>query len=476
MSRLSQYKYQVQIVYVLALFMQIMDGTIVNIAIPTLADEFEVDSTEVEWVVIGFILALAVAIPIAGWLGDRYGTKRIFLGSLTGFVVASVFCGAAQTLEQLILFRIFQGAFAGVISPVGSAMLFRAFPLPERAKAASAVVGVAVIAPATGPVLGGILIESLSWRWIFFVNVPIGIVALGLGYIWLREEVVGTSGRIDWAGIVLTGSGLALFFLGITLGRSEGWGSGFVIGPLFASLLILALLVYVETHTEDPLLALRLLGNRLFRATNLVGAPAYAGFFSLVFLLPIFLQEVGGYSPLETGLALLPQPIGVIVSSQAMGRVLYPRLGPRPLLFLGTSGSFLASFVFVFADESTSLVTVGAALFFRGLAMGAVFVSLQTATYATIELPDMGRATSLFNTQRQASAALGVAVVAAILAALGTSVGTDSEAGSMSADAFSAAFLVGSLFFVVAALASTLIRTSDAAATMAPGRTSQVRS
>ena len=375
----------------------------------------------------------------------------------------------------MIVFRIIQGAFAGVISPVGSAMLFRAFPLNERAKAATAVVGVAVIAPAAGPVLGGILIEGLSWRWIFFVNVPIGILALTLGFLWLKEEVVGTSGRIDWAGIVLTGSGLALFFLGITLGRTAGWGSGVVLSMLIGSVLILALLVWVEMRSEDPLLALRLFGDRLFTATNLTGAPAYAGFFALVFLVPIFLQEIGGYSPLETGLALLPQPVGVIISSQIVGRVLYPAMGPRPLLLAGTFGAFLASFVFVFADESTSLLAVSTALFFRGLAMGAVFVSLQTATYATIELPDMARATSLFNTQRQTSAALGVAVVAAVLSALSTAVGS-SGSSDLSADAFSAAFLVGSLFFVAAALASLLIRTEDARGTMAEGRLNGSRS
>jgi EmrB/QacA subfamily drug resistance transporter len=475
MSFLREYKYQVQIVYILGLFMQIMDATIVNIAIPTLADEFDVDSGGIEWVVIGFILALAIAIPIAGWLGDRYGTKRIFLGSLAGFVVASACCGAAQTLDQLILFRIFQGAFAGVISPVGSAMLFRAFPLAERAKAATAVVGVAVIAPALGPVLGGILIQGLSWRWIFYVNVPLGILALFLGLIWLKEEVVGTKGRIDWAGILLTGSGLALFFLGITLGRSAGWGSGVVLGAMIGSLIILVILVFVETHSDDPLLALRLYANRLFRACNLTGAPAYAGFFSLVFLLPVFLQEIGGYSPLTTGLALLPQPLGVIVSSQIVGRVLYPRVGPRPLLVVGTIGSFVTSFMFVFVDASTSLVLVSTTLFFRGMAMGAVFLSLQTATYATISLPDMGRATSLFNTQRQTSAALGVAVVAAVLTGMSTTVAASSDS-DFSQSAFSAAFLIGSLFFILATAAALLIRTDDARATMAPGRASSTRS
>jgi EmrB/QacA subfamily drug resistance transporter len=459
--------------------MQIMDGTIVNVAIPTLADEFGVDSTGIEWVVIGFILALAIAVPIAGWLGDRFGTKRVFLTSLAGFVIASAMCGAAQTLDQLILFRVFQGAFAGVISPVGSAMLFRAFPLRERATAATAVVGVAVIAPALGPVLGGILIEWFSWRWIFYVNIPIGIAALILGYVWLEEEVVGTSGRIDWAGILLTGSSLTLFFYAISSGPEQGWASAPISGALIGSLLLFGLLVLVETKVEDPLLALRLFGNRLFRSSSLAATPAYAGFFSLIFLVPIFLQEVSGYSPLETGLVLLPQPIGVIISSQIGGRRLYPRVGPRVLLVAGSIGSFLASFAFVFADESTGAVAVGTALFFRGLSMGVIFISVQTATYATIDLPDMGRATSLFNTERQIAAALGVAVAAAVLSAAATSVGAlgdDSVDLSSEAGAFQVAFLVGSLFFVVAAAAAFLIHTEDARGTMAPSGARSVRS
>ena len=180
--RAPSYKVAVTIVYVLGLFVQILDATIVNVALPTLADEFGVPVTDVEWIVVGYLLALATAIPAAGWLSDRFGSKRVFLGSLTVFTVASGLCGIAPSLDTLVAARLLQGLGAGLITPVGIAILFRAYPLAERATAAAAVVGVAVIAPATGPALGGIIVDSVSWRWIFYVNLPIGILAVALGW------------------------------------------------------------------------------------------------------------------------------------------------------------------------------------------------------------------------------------------------------------------------------------------------------
>lgn len=470
-SWLSEYKNRVMAVYILGLFIQIMDGTIVNIAIPTLADEFDVDSTDVDWAIIGFYVALAVVIPVAGWMGDRYGTKRVFLIALSGFVMASTLCGAAQSLEQLIAFRVFQGLFAGMITPIGSAMLFRAFPLAERAKASTAVIGVAVIAPALGPVVGGALIQGLSWRWIFFVNIPVGGLALALGIWWLREELVGVEARVDWAGFLLSGAGLGMVLFAISEAPNRGWGSPLIVGALALGIVALVLLVVVELRIEAPVLALRLFADRLFRTTNLTAAPAYAAFFSFIFLLPIFLQKVDDHSPLVTGLALLPQPIGVIIGSQVAGRRLYPILGPRLMLVAGCTGAMVASLWFVTVDETTTLASIGAALFVRGIAMGFVFISVQVATYATISLPDMGRATSLFNTQRQVSVATGVAIVATVLASQVDSLDNLADGGSSTAervDAFQLAFATSGLLFAVAAVAALLIHTEDARATMQP--------
>ena len=175
MSRLP-YERQVLVIYVFAIFMTVIDGTMVNVALPTMAEDFGVRSNEVEWIAVGYLLAVATVIPAAGWLGDRFGTKRVFVVSLALFTAISALCGAAQTLDQLVVLRILQGFGGGLMAPVGGAMLYRAFPMSQRATAATAVLSVAVIAPATGPVLGGILVDQASWRWIFLINIPIGVL------------------------------------------------------------------------------------------------------------------------------------------------------------------------------------------------------------------------------------------------------------------------------------------------------------
>ena len=470
MRWLAAYKHRVMVVYIMGLFIQIVDGTIVNIAIPTLADEFGVEATDVDWAIIGFYLAVIVVIPVAGFVGDRFGTKRVFLSALGGFVLASMLCGAAQSLDQLIVFRMFQGLFAGLITPIGSAMLYRAFPVEERARASAAVLAVAVIAPILGPVLGGVIIETLSWRWIFYINIPIGGLGLLLGLSWLREEVVGTSARIDWAGVLLSAGGLGLLLFSISEGPSRGWSSGIIVAALGIGTLSLVALVLVETHIADPILALRLFRNRLFRSTNLAGAPTYMAFFSYIFLMPIFLQKVGDHSALRTGLTVSAQAVGVIISSQITGNFLYPRYGPRILMVVGSISAMTVSMWFVTIDETTSLLAIAGVTMLRGLAMGMVFIPLQTATYTTVDLADMGRATSLFNTQRQAAVAIGIAFVATIVSSMVTSLDSPAEGGSPTGervDAFRVAFGVSASLFAVGAILALFVKTEDARASMA---------
>jgi EmrB/QacA subfamily drug resistance transporter len=471
MGWFGEYKHRVMAVYIVGMFIQIIDGTIVNIAIPTLAEEFDVEATDVDWAIIGFYLAVVVAIPVAGFLGDRFGTKRVFLSALGGFVAASALCGAAQSLEQLIAFRMVQGAFAGLITPIGSAMLYRAFPLKERARASAAVITVAVIAPAVGPALGGLIVETLSWRWIFYINIPIGGLGLVAGLAWLKEEVIGTSDRVDWSGVLLSATGLGLLLYAISEGPSQGWTSAVILGALGLGGLAIAALIVIETRIADPILALRLYRNRLFRTTNLTAFPIYMAFFSYIFLLPIFLQKVGGHSALRTGLTVSLQAIGVMIASQVVGKVLYPRYGPRLLLVVGSTAAFVTSFWFVTIDQNTGLLAVAFMTFLRGLAMGSVFIPIQTATYATIDLPDMSRATSLFNTGRQASVATGIAIVATIVSSMVASLDPVSEGGSPvgeRVEAFQVAFGVSAVLFLVGAALAFFVSTEDARPTMAP--------
>src|SRR5439155_1903775 len=203
-----EYKWLVGIVYIMALFMDLLDMTVTNVAIPTLAKRFTASTTTIEWVITGYLLSLAMFIPISGWLGDRFGTKRIFLFALTTSTAASLLCGLAWNVESLIAFRVLQGVGGGMLTPVGMTMLFRAFPPAERASASAVLAIPAMVAPALGPILGGYLVDYQSWRSIFFINIPFGAIALVASVLLLREETQEGAGRLDVAGFLLSGAGL----------------------------------------------------------------------------------------------------------------------------------------------------------------------------------------------------------------------------------------------------------------------------
>lgn len=458
------YEKVVAAAYIGALFIQIMDGTIINVALKTLAAEFEVDATAMDWTVLSFGLALGVMTASAGWLGDKIGLKPTFLWALGGFIFASVLCGSSQSLNQLVASRALQGAFAGMITPIGSALLFNAFPIEQRSVASRKVITVAVIAPALGPIVGGLILEYVSWRWIFLINVPIGLLAFALAFFGLRKEEPVDAGRFDIAGFVLAGVGLSSFIYGISRGGQRGWGSPIILVSLLGGVLLLALLVKVELGQTQPLLAFRLAKDRLFSTCNLLAVPVYAGFLGAIYLLPLFLQDEAGKSPLEAGLAVFPQPLGVLIMSQLTGRWFYKRFGPRRLLFTGNVLALLTGLVIATIDAETSLWTVRGLMLARGLAMGLIFIPIQAAVYASIDRREMSRATAIYSTTRQVAPAIGVAVASTVLASrlIGTVEGAPERVGG-----YQLALLVTALFFGLAAVISLWIRDEDAAATMA---------
>src|SRR5581483_3423495 len=263
-------KIAVSIVFVMSMFMAIMDITIVNVALPKLARDFGVSADHIDAVVVGFLVSLAVFIPASGWLGDRFGMKRVLLTALAIFTGASALCGISQSLTQLVIFRALQGVGGGMLTPVGMAMLFRTFPPAERVRASSILVVPTALAPALGPVLGGLLVTDLSWRWVFFVNLPIGALAILFGLFFVREQTSEDAGRFDVRGFVLSGLGFAALMYGISEGPEHGWSDATVLATIAAGAVLLLALVRTQLRTREPLLRLRLFGDRLFRSSNTV--------------------------------------------------------------------------------------------------------------------------------------------------------------------------------------------------------------
>jgi EmrB/QacA subfamily drug resistance transporter len=464
-----QYKWIVAAIFVCAMFIDILDTTIVNVALPELGREFHATTASIEWIVLGYLLSLAVWIPASGWIGDRIGTRRAFLFALAMFTLASALCGQAHSLSELVAFRVLQGFGGGMLVPVGTAMLFRAFPPIERAQASTVLIVPTVLAPALGPVLGGWLATDVSWRWIFYVNLPVGALAFAIGLLYLREEREGTAGRFDLAGFVLSGAGLALVLFALSQGPEKGWRSPEVVVTGVLGVGLFVLLVIVETRVPEPLLALRLFRERMFRNANVVLTLTYGSFIGVIFLMPLYLQNLRGLTPLESGLATFPQALGVIVSSQVVGR-LYHRVGPRRLIVCGMLGMAAATLPLAFLGLDTSLWQIRAIMFARGIAMAFAFVPMQAATYANIAPADTGRASAIYSTQRQVAAALGVATLGTVLVSRVNAANagvTDPAALARGAlSGYHVAFIVGTVLVALAALSGLLIHDEDAASTI----------
>ena len=458
------YRIVVGVVFVAALSMSILDSTVVNVAVPTIGREFGALPSQVGWVVVGYLLSLAVCIPASGWIGDRFGTKRTFLVALAIFTSASVLCGVAGSLEQLILFRVLQGVGGGMLTPVGTTMLWRAFPPAERARASQVLIVPTVIAPALGPIIGGLLVTNLSWRWAFYVNVPVGIATFCFGAWFLVEHREPRTGRFDVAGFVLSGLALSLALFAMEAGPSEGWTTPRTIACVVGAALAAALLVRVELSIAEPMLKLRLLADRLFRTTNLVSACDAMAFLGMLFIVPLYLQVGLGHSALESGLTTFAEAVGVLTASQLAGR-LYGSVGPRRLMVGGMLVMAMAMSLLIPTDGGTDLWVLRGIMFTAGLGKAFVVVPLQAATFATIASRDTGRASAIYVTQRQMAAALGVALLATVLVSVaGANSGVTGSASQLLA--FRICFAVDAAIALLGALAASRVHDADAASTM----------
>ena len=402
-------------VVVLGAIMSILDVTVVNVAIQTLAKEFDAPLSTIQWVATGYTLALATVIPLTGWAADRFGTKRLYMTSIFLFVIGSMLSGLAWSSESLIFFRVLQGFGGGMIMPLGMTILTRAAG-PQRVGRVMAIIGVPMLlGPIIGPILGGYLVDAASWRWIFFINLPIGIAALIASQRILARDVPQPAHRLDWQGLALLSPGLALFIYGLAqTSGAGGFGRWQVIVPGLLGIAMVTGFVFHGLRTSDALIDLRLFANRVFAASSVTLVLVIISVFGGMLLLPLYLQVVRGESAMDTGLLLAPQGLGAMIAMPIAGRLTdktgVGRIVPFGLVVVGLSFLALTQLA---AD--TSYWVFGAALFVMGLGMGFTMMPTFSGAMQTLRRAAIARASTTLNIEQQVGASIGTAVLSVLL-------------------------------------------------------------
>lgn len=395
-------------------FMAILDASIVNIAIPTIMNEFGISLDKAEWVITGYALALGVVVPLAGWLGDRMGYKQLYILSILVFTAGSALCGLSWNIYALIFFRVLQAVGGGMIMPVIMTMSYRMVH-PERRGAAMGLFGVAaMVAPALGPTLGGYLVEYVNWRAIFYINVPIGIIGVMLAEEYLPDLPRPAAGPFDLKGFVTAGAGLFALLFALSEGQTYGWGSELIVFSFYLSAALLALFVHYELTAEHPMLDLRLFKYPTFTLSLVLSAFATLALFSAVFYVPVYLQTIAGVGAMQTGLILMPAAL-VTAVAMPVGGALYDRFGPKLLAFLGFAAMAWGTFLLHGMGTATPLILIVGWLVIRGIGMGLAMPIPMTAGMSVLPLDKVSRASSISNIVQRSAAAFGIAALTAML-------------------------------------------------------------
>lgn len=408
------YEWKVLVLVVLGIVTVVLDTTIINVALPRIMTALSASLDRAQLIISMYMLALALIVPTTGYLSDRLGIKRLFVLSVTGFTLGSVLCGLAWDINSLIAFRFIKGLAGGVTMPLGMAMMFRTVPR-ERQGSMMGIVGIPILfAPIFGPVIGGYLVETSSWRMAFFINVPVGVAAVALATLWLLETDRTEPRRFDLKGFILAGIGFCSVLMALTRAPEDGWGAPNVEVLFAVSAVSLVAWVYVELTEESPLLDLRIFRNPPFTMAASVHFIATMVLISVVFMVPLFLQDIRGLSPLEAGILLMPQGIALAVAAPITGR-LYDRVGPLPLIIPGILGAGFATLQLANLDMDTTDRELAAILMLRGVSSGLMFIPAVSLTMSLVPREELPRASALINSLRQLFPAFGTAAFATVL-------------------------------------------------------------
>ena len=403
-------------VVVLGAIMTILDATIVNVALPTLGQDFHTQVATIQWVPTVYLLAFASVIPLTGWASQRFGTKPLWLASLGLFMCGSLLAGLSWSIGALIVFRVVQGVGGGMIMPLGQTILAQAAG-PKRMGRVMSIIGVPMLlAPIAGPVVGGALIGAASWRWIFFVNLPIGALALVLALKLLPSSHPRSDlGPLDTRGLALLSGGIAVFVYGLAqVGRQGAATAALPLALLACGLALVALFVVHALRTEQPLLDVRLFARRGFGSAAAVNFVLGTALFGVALLLPLYFQIVRDQSPLHTGLLLAPQGLGAAIAISIAG-ALTDKLGARRVVPAGILLALAGTGAYTQITATTGYGYLAAALFLIGAGLGATITPSMAAAFQDLTHPQLPSATSAINVVQRIAGSLGTALLAVVL-------------------------------------------------------------
>src|SRR3954471_8331108 len=401
-----------------ATFMEVLDTTVVNVSLPHISGSLSSTTDEATWTLTSYLVANAIILPMTGWLGNQFGRKRLLLGSVLGFTIASFFCGFAPNQPFLIVFRVIQGATGGGLQPLSQAILMESFPPKDRGKAMGFWGLGIVVAPMLGPVLGGWLTDNYSWRWVFYINIPIGLVALFMirMFIFDPDYIGKKSEKVDYWGIGLLVLGIACLQIMLDKGQQEDWfQSHFITALAVLAVVGLGGLVVRELMADHPIVDLRIFKRRTYAAgvflMTILGFVLYGS----TVLLPLLMQTLLGYTALHAGLTTMPRGAASFVAMPLVG-IMLSKFEPRKMLFFGMAGTGLALFFFGHLSINAGYTDFMWPMVLQGFSMGLVFIPLTTITNGPIPKEQMGNATSIFNLMRNIGASIGIASVTTVLA------------------------------------------------------------
>ena len=412
-----QHKWLIALAVMLGTVLEILDSTIVNVSLPHMQGSFSASVDEITWVVTSYLVANGIMIPLTGWISARFGRKRYFMFSVTTFVIASAMCGAAQTLDQMVIFRLIQGFAGAAMAPSSQAIMMETFP-PEEQQLAMATWSLGLMAaPVLGPTVGGWITDNWSWRWNFYINVPIGALAILMVFTFLHDPPylrVRRGGRVDYLGIGCLTLGLGLMQMVADRGQRADWfSSAWVVYASVVTIAAFAIFTWWELRFSDPVVDLRMFAKSGFTMAVLLTVMLSFAQYGASLLNPIFLQEFMGYSAWRAGLALAPRAFGTIFSLLLVGQL--SRTGFDTRWLMGPAFLITASALWLMSHWNVQISPwqVTGPVILQGVGTGLVFPQLSAMSLGAVSRERMGYASSLFNMMRNAGAAVGISMLTA---------------------------------------------------------------